>query len=154
MQDIFPDRIPQLLEQLAPDTPPQWGRMDAQRMVEHLTNVLRLSVGAISLKLYTPEEKLEKAKRGLLTDRPFPREYQAPFLPADPVPTAFADLAAAKTALLRTIEDFNTFYADKDESFRLPHPIFGPLNGTEWRHFHNKHFNHHFGQFGLVKGEG
>ena len=151
MQQLFRPQVKTVLEKLQPDTTPHWGRMNAQQMVEHLTSAVRMSTGAIPVRVFTPEEKLAKAKQGLLSERPLPQGFQAPFLPPDPLPPAFGNLSEAKAALLNAMADFHAFYQKEEKDFRLPHPIFGPLNYEEWIVFHNKHFRHHLSQFGLVE---
>lgn len=151
MDELIGSGLQDILAKLEADTPPLWGRMNAQQMVEHLTSAVRMSTGAIPVKVYTPADKLEKAKSGLLGDRPLPQGYRAPFLPPDPLPVAFADLPEARAALLGALADFHDFYGEKEEAFTLPHPVFGPLNYEEWIVFHNKHFQHHLSQFGLVE---
>ena len=58
----------------------------------------------------------------------------------------------ATEELLTEIEIFKSRFSGK-ENEREMHPIFGELNYKEWLIYHNKHFQHHFQQFNLMKEE-
>ena len=46
------------LDKLTSETKPLWGDMSAQRMVEHLTDTLKIASGKIKFPLEIPEDKI------------------------------------------------------------------------------------------------
>ena len=139
-----------ILEQLRADRKPLWGQMSAQHMVEHLTLLLKTSSGRIKMKLMLPDEKLPGYHTFLLSGKPFPKLFRSPALPAEPIPLKFASLGEAIEKLKAAVAEFHDYYAYDPAKTEI-HPTFGPLNYREWIIFHNKHFTHHFAQFGLVE---
>ena len=67
------------LNALTPDSKAQWGTMNAQRMVEHLTDTLRIATGKNPQSLLVPEDKLDKMLAFLDSDKPMAKEIQVPF---------------------------------------------------------------------------
>ena len=51
--------------------------------------------------------------------------------------------------LTQEVEDYYKFFEENPEAV-LTNPTFGDLNKAEWAVFHEKHFRHHFAQFGLI----
>jgi hypothetical protein len=123
--------------------------MNPQQMVEHLSLIMRASNGKLKAPLATPEEKVEKRKQFLFTDDELQPGFRGPGLPEEPMPHRFKDLDEARQVLLKELDDFDAYY-DAHPEIKEVHPVFGPLNRDEWLRFHNKHFRHHFRQFGLL----
>src|SRR5688572_11641628 len=94
--NVFSPELEASLAKLDADTPALWGRMDAQQMIEHLTLVLRVSIGKVPMTIHTPEEKLAKSKSFLMSEKPMPREFRASFIPLDPQPKRNPDMESAK----------------------------------------------------------
>ena len=62
----------------------------------------------------------------------------------------FESLEAAKTALMKGLEEVELSFKN-NPSFTAFNPTFGRnLNRYEWRLYCQKHFQHHFEQFGLI----
>ncbi len=132
------------------DTPPQWGQMTLQHMIEHLAILFEVAAGNNKVDVVTPPEKVEKVKRlFLLSDRELQRNFKAPILPENPIPYRFSGMNEAITNLKNRITDFENYYKNNPAQTEN-HPVFGALNYNEWLHFHNKHFTHHFKQFNLI----
>jgi hydroxymethylglutaryl-CoA reductase len=132
------------------NTPPQWGQMTLQHMIEHLAILFEVAGGANKVDVITAPEKVEKVKRlFLLSDRELQRNFKAPILPSTPIPYQFNGMVEAITNLKNRITDFENYYKN-NPSQTENHPVFGALNYDEWLHFHNKHFTHHFKQFNLI----
>ena len=72
------------LDTLSPEKLPEWGTMNAQQMVEHLSNSVDVSLGKIEVKLIIPEEKIEKSLEYLHSDKPFPRGVKIDYAPENP----------------------------------------------------------------------
>jgi hypothetical protein len=146
-QHIHLKPITETLKNLKPDTQPQWGRMTAQHMVEHLTNSVNASNGRRLLTSDLPEEKSVKAKAFLMSERPMPHGVGAN--PDAELPVLRnQNLEKAIEELQEAVQEFEEHHLDTMKEYA--HPAFGELNKREWDVFHDKHFKHHFGQFGLL----
>jgi oxepin-CoA hydrolase / 3-oxo-5,6-dehydrosuberyl-CoA semialdehyde dehydrogenase len=140
---------PSALAALEPGTPPVWGGMTAQQMVEHLLSTARLSTGAIVLPCVTPASLLERVKRFLYDDRPMTHDFMNPLLEEGLPMLEYPDLSGAIAALRGEVGVFMRQRREGPEVVRV-HPIFGPLTGEEWERIHFKHFHHHMQQFGVI----
>ena len=58
------------LENVESTTQPNWGSMSAQRMVEHLSDSLKMAVGQSVFPLEVPEDRIPKMKEFLLSENP------------------------------------------------------------------------------------
>jgi oxepin-CoA hydrolase/3-oxo-5,6-dehydrosuberyl-CoA semialdehyde dehydrogenase len=67
-----------LLDHLHAETMGKWGRMNAQQMVEHVTDFFKVSGNQQHYPLVTPEEQLPKFKAFLLSDKEFRENTKAP----------------------------------------------------------------------------
>jgi len=141
------------LDNLTEDTEPKWGQMKAQNMVEHLAKVLQYTNGKKEIAQRTTEEEGLKAKQFLIyTDAEMPMGLKSPLLPSGegPIPFEFTSLEEAKENLNKELNDFETYHANNPDALFVQ-PRLGKLNYKEWIIFHNKHFTHHFKQFGLIE---
>jgi hypothetical protein len=140
-----------ILKQLNEDTKPRWGSLKAQNMIEHLATVLQYTNGKKQIAQRTTEEEGRKAKEAFIySDVPMSMGLKSPLLPAEgPVPFEFDNLEEAKKELIKQLDDFEAFHAEHPDALFVQ-PRLGKLNYKEWIVFHNKHFTHHFKQFGLV----
>lgn len=134
-------------QQLRPDTPPRWGEMSAQMMVEHVIDTLFIASGRVELPLVTPEERLPAYRAFLMDEAPFERNIQNPLVKKRPLKAP--SLEAALDRLLQEIQRVYAYFEEHPDA-RPVHPIFGPLNLAEWEQFHRKHMTHHAVQFGLL----
>lgn len=153
MIDIL-DRVKLLgiLDQLQPGEKPRFGAMTAQHMVEHLAFSVRFSNGKEPQKHYYPPEKEQKIKTYILdTDNDFMIGFKAPVLPADGLPELWcSDLKEAVSALRNELVCFDNYF-EEHPADQPVNPTMGELNHREWVRFHNRHFSHHFKQFGLLQ---
>lgn len=148
----FQDRheITSRLANLSPNTLPEFGLMNPQQMVEHLILVMQISNGKRIENLMIKEETAKKWKEALIyTDAKMPKGFKAPMLPEKPMALSFENLEIATKKLLDEIDDFNLFFSENPKITSM-HPALGLFDMNEWVIFHNKHFTHHFEQFGLV----
>lgn len=126
-----------------------WGLMNAQQTVEHLTDFFGLSTGKVKMPLLSTEENLIKLKAFLQSEKEFKENTKAPVLPAEPAPIREISFEVALQKLDDEIfQFFNLFLQNK--SLQNTHPVFGNLNFEEWVQLHYKHVLHHSKQFGLV----
>jgi hypothetical protein len=137
------------IEKLTPDTPPKWGVMNAQQMIEHLTHFYGVSLEEIPARLHTPEAHLPKYMEFLMSEKEFRENTKAPseLLGEEPMPLESGSLSEAIKKLKDTVTRFVQFFeADR----KTLHPVFGQLNYEEWIRLHYKHVVHHLKQFDLL----
>jgi hypothetical protein len=138
------------LNQLSADNAPLFGKMSPQHMVEHLSFALKFSNGTFPQTCYYPEKIAERIKASVIdSDKELPVGFKAPMLDNDPPERTCPDLDTAIVMLLTELELFDTYFTHHKDATPT-HPTMGALNYSEWVVFHNKHFLHHFKQFGLV----
>lgn len=130
-------------------TPPLWGNMSAQHMLEHLMWTFQCSTGTIELPCRTPENLLDRTKRFLSDGRETPRHLKNPLLAEMPMPLHFANYAEAKVNLRKELDSFVDHYREEPKAIHI-HPVFGPIDGDGWHRAHFKHCCHHLLQFGLI----
>ena len=137
-----------LLTNLHQDTQPLWGKMSAQHMIEHLIMSIRISNTKLKTECFNPPEKIPALKRFLMSARPLPKEFVNPLIGSGLVPLEYANIEEAKRNLQKEVEDYYHYFEEYPEAV-LVNPTFGELNKSEWNVFHQKHFTHHFNQFGI-----
>ncbi|GAC1440882.1 MAG: hypothetical protein NVSMB63_07930 [Sediminibacterium sp.] len=130
----------------------KWGKMNAQGMVEHVTDFFKISTGQVQFPLVTPEEQLPKFKAFLFSDKQFRENTKAPLsvIGEEPLPLLKANMPEAADELAISITAFFAYFASDPLQTAL-HPVFGPLNFEEWILLHYKHVTHHARQFGLME---
>jgi oxepin-CoA hydrolase/3-oxo-5,6-dehydrosuberyl-CoA semialdehyde dehydrogenase len=137
------------IEKLKDETKPQWGKINSQQMVEHLTEFVRMSNGKLDAQLVTPYKKVESVKKSLFTDQPFKHVIRIDDMPGGEPVYENNNLFFAKQVLYEELIEFYKFYMKNEYSTPM-HPTFGRLNKKEWEVYHSKHFQHHFTQFDLI----
>jgi hypothetical protein len=137
-----------ILSKLEESTSPAWGFMSAQRMVEHLTDGVNMSMGNGDFMLEIPEDRTSKMVQFLDSDKPMAQNIQVSFAKPD-APLRNADLDDAIDEFTLAWVDFEELYENQLE-FTALHPYYGILDFEQWKRLHSKHFTHHFNQFGLI----
>jgi hydroxymethylglutaryl-CoA reductase len=135
------------LSKLDSSTKPLWGSMSAQRMVEHLTDLVQISNGKNSMEILIPEDKIEKMQLFIESDKPMAKNIEVAFVGKD-VPLKNEELELAIDELILELVDFEEFF--EVEGRTTVHPYYGALNFEQWKKMHSKHFTHHFEQFDLI----
>lgn len=143
-----PATLAAILEELRPGTPPKWGSMQAQQMIEHLDVIVRHSAGNKEITVVSSEEMLPKLRRWLETDKPLQRMIENPTFRNTTL--LHPDLNTAIRSLHEGLAHFHHVYTASPEHTST-HPVFGPLDYEGWMRFHQKHFRHHLTQFGLLE---
>ena len=136
------------LDKLTSETKPLWGEMSSQRMVEHLTDTLKIASGKIKFPLEIPEDKIDKMQEFLNSDKPMARGIVVPFAKKDEA-LRNEEIELAIDEFLLEWLDFDEHYAE-NESRTEAHPYYGQLNYDQWCRLHAKHLTHHFEQFGIL----
>ena len=143
--------VVELLSNINIDSVASFGIMRPQHMVEHLATTLRIStekeIGILSFSV----EKAEKIKFVVIqTKNEFPEGFKSPILPKEEVaPLIHPDLKSAIYSLQAELIYFEEYFKI-NPSTKTMNPTLGELDYEEWKIFHDKHFLHHFKQFGLV----
>ena len=145
------EEFPVLLRGLKTDTPSQWGKMNAQQMIEHLILVVSASNGRITIQPIADDDRLAYRKmRFFEKDTPMPRSLRVDFVPEEPRALQCANIEEAKMELFNQLQRFDDYF-NEHEGMTTVHPIFGPLNFDEWIQNHARHIRHHLMQFGLIE---
>jgi hypothetical protein len=142
------EKFPALLRTLNPGAKGSWGVMNAQQMVEHMSDSVRIANGTDPHKVVLTPEQVEKAKTFMLTDKPFRENTKNQLLPDVPPPWRHTSMEAAVQELESEIDKFvKTFEGDHRK--KITNPFFGDLDFGEWSHLLAKHARHHLKQFGI-----
>ncbi len=147
--DLDIEFIIQQLERLNQETQPKWGKMSAQRMIEHLSDSVRISTGKSSFPLEIPEDRIGRMQDFLRSDKPMMKNVEVPFA-TENTPLRHEEMALAIDELVLELIDFEDYYGEDEKKTAL-HPYYGHLNYDLWILLHKKHFSHHFAQFGLIE---
>ena len=137
------------LQLLTNDSKPSFGNMNAQQMIEHLSEITKIPNGNWKIDVFVDEEKAARRKPFLNTDNEIQIGFKASFLSENPVPLQFSSIHEAIEDLIKQIRLFKEVF-EKNPSRIVTHPFFGDLDYDLWKKFQVKHFTHHFKQFGLV----
>jgi hypothetical protein len=130
---------------------PIFGGMTPQHMVEHLILTVRISTRKEPQKHYFPAEKEQKIKAFVIgTENNMPIGFKSPILPPEGLPALkYSNLTDAIDNLRTELNDFDDYFRNHPLDKPI-NPTMGELNYQEWVRFHNRHFMHHFKQFGLL----
>lgn len=140
------DKILNRLEQLNASTQPQWGTMDAAKMLAHLNVAYDGAYGLSKVKNSAFKKWLLKLfiKQAIVGEKPYPKNSRtAPEFAIK----GDRDFEAEKTKLIayvKRVQTDGTAVFDGKESNSL-----GSLTAKEWSNLFYKHLDHHFNQFGL-----
>jgi hypothetical protein len=138
------------LDRLNEYAEPLWGRLNPQQAIEHLTTTFPIVNGRKEMKqVTTPEEAAEVKKRLIGNMEPMPKGIKSVMMGENPPPYLHPSLQAAKDELLNEVEEFKA-NMQKNPNGTALHPRMGQMNWQEWTLLFNKHFTHHFEQFGLL----
>lgn len=136
------------LDKLKTEQKPSWGAMTAQRMVEHLTEMIQMSIGKGDYTQIIAEDKVESMQRFLDSDKPMAKGIVVDLAPAD-FELKHEELELAIDDFIDNWLSFEEYYEENPNAKHL-HPYYGQLNEEKWRKLHSKHFTHHFQQFELI----
>jgi hypothetical protein len=137
-----------LLKKLSSTDKGKWGVMNAQQMVEHLAEYVRISSGRLKMEPHFTGEKLEKARSFLMTEIPFKENTPNALMPAEPPPTHQPDMQSAIIELQQELDYFFKAF-EEDRTLTTMTPFFGELDFEKNIQLLHKHAIHHLKQFGL-----
>lgn len=138
-----------LLKTLNNSSQPKWGKMNAQQMIEHVTDFFKVSTGKLHFDFVTPAEHLPKYMEFLMSEKEFRENTKAPILPDEPFPIRNDSIEIAIEKLNKEIKHFVSTFSSNTNLYNL-HPVFGNLNFEQWLQLHYKHVTHHARQFNLI----
>ena len=135
--------IVERFRKLRPDAKARWGRMDAPRMVAHLTDQMRHCLGDSPVAAKRSPLRWPPVRWLSIYVIPWPRgRIHGPPEAFTTRPTSWdSDVEG----LLALVERF----AARDRQADWPdHALFGRMTGRSWGVFVHKHFDYHLRQFG------
>jgi len=137
------------LRQLDVSTKGQWGKMNVQQMIEHMTDSFMEANGKIPRVNMTPPERLPAMKDFLMSEKEFRPNTKNALMGEEPSKVRNSSKEEAIKVLEKEIKDFEKYYAEHEEAI-LTNPFFGNLNFDEWTQLLHKHALHHLKQFGVI----
>lgn len=149
-ENFLRTRLVSYLQQLDPSTPPRWGKMSVQQMIEHYSgDAVRNASGRLKIdKIMTAPERLGPMREFMMSERPFKENTKNPLLGEEPAPRRYNTVQAAIGALQQELIYFFEAFA-KDPHLITRNPFFGDLNFDQNVQLLYKHALHHLRQFGV-----
>lgn len=139
-----------LLRSADPSTPPQWGKMSFQHMVEHMVLVFKNANGKLkTTEMKTPAEQIPAFQAFIRSDKVFRENTKSPAFPAEPLPLHFENTTQAIDKLEKEVADFITVY-ESNPGLTITNPVFGDLDYELATQLLYKHALHHLKQFSLT----
>jgi Protein of unknown function (DUF1569) len=130
------------LDALTPTATPRWGSMTASRMLAHMSDAMRMSLGELQVKPRPiPVVPAPLVKWLMLNVIPFPKD--APTAP-EIIARAPEEFEAERRSARALVERIS-----RTETLAPAHPLFGRMSRTDWGKLGYKHFDHHLRQFGV-----
>lgn len=134
------------LNNLAPDSKAQWGKMNVAQMLHHCQKPLEIPLGG---ETFRPNVLMRFV--GSMLKKKFVKPG-AQFSKNSPTAPSFKfldnrDFNTEKTQLLQVLNRFTE--AGKGGKLEGRHPFFGPMTTPEWEIVQWKHLDHHLRQFGV-----
>src|SRR5205085_210032 len=127
-ENFLRTRLVRYMQQLDPATPPRWGKMTVQQMVEHYTGAVRNASGRLKFdQIMTAPERLHSLREFMMSDRPFKENTKNPLLGEEPLALRFNTVQAAIGALKQELIYFFEVFA-KEPQLITRNPFFGDLN--------------------------
>ena len=138
------------LQRLDPATPPCWGKMNVQQMIEHYGgDAVRNANGRLKIDtIITTPEHLERLREFMMSDKPFKENTKNPLMGEEPSPLRYKTVQAAIGALQQELIYFFEAY-EKNPDMIVRNPFFGDLNFEQNVQLLYKHALHHLRQFWL-----
>jgi hypothetical protein len=138
------------LQRLDPATPPSWGKMSVQQMIEHYAgDAVRNANGRLVMEtILTPPQNLERMREFMMSEKPFHENTKNPLLGEEPAPLRYKTVQAAIGALQQELIYFFEAY-EKEPMKVVRNPFFGDLNFEQNVQLLYKHALHHLRQFGV-----
>ena len=149
-ENFLRTRLVRYLQQLDPETPPRWGKMNVQQMIEHFAgDVVRNASGRLNFDtILTPRENLDKMREFMMSEKPFKENTKNLLLKEEPSPLRYKTVQASIGALQQELIYFFEVF-EKNPNLLTRNPFFGDLNFDQNVQLLYKHSLHHLRQFGV-----
>lgn len=132
------------ISRLTPDAKAAWGKMNAEQMLAHLVEAMKLGTGELVTKPRKMLIRYPPLKQLIIYVLPFPKG--APTAPElKRRDTDAGTLERNRAELARLMEDIAGRAGQKEWP---EHPAFGKLSRRAWGVLGYKHIAHHLRQFG------
>jgi len=138
-----------ILNRLSSSKTPLWGKMNAQEMVEHLSDMLMISRGTGNFTIDVDAETIARRQQFLSSDKEMAKNIAVPFT-KEIIELRHDELELALDEFAEEWINFTEYY-ENNPSASVIHPYYGDLDFNLWLKMHDKHFMHHFKQFGLIE---
>jgi hydroxymethylglutaryl-CoA reductase len=138
-----------ILNGLSSSKTPLWGKMNAQEMVEHLSDMLMMSRGTGNFTIDVDAETIARRQQFLSSDKEMAKNIAVPFT-KEIIELRHDELELALDEFAEEWINFTEYY-ENNPSDSVIHPYYGDLDFNLWLKMHDKHFMHHFKQFGLIE---
>ena len=139
------DALVSRVQELRPEAPRQWGKMNVSQMLWHVAEAYRAALGDITVRDQS-NWFFRHVIRPFTFYAPFPWPKNGPTLPTfDAVrrqPAVDPEFERLKTDVITLIQRFAAWNGEG-----RPHPAFGPLTQGEWQHWGWRPTAHHLRQF-------
>ncbi|KZE43881.1 DUF1569 domain-containing protein [Rossellomorea marisflavi] len=149
MKDIFnqshAEEILNRINNLSPNSKPQWGNMDVAKMLAHCSSFQDIAMGNTFPSRGLLGRLIGKFVKPIFyNDKPLPRNMST-------IPTILIvderEFDTEKEKLKQKIINFQN--KGTQECANHPHPFFGKLTSEQWGKGIYKHLDHHLKQFGV-----
>ncbi|MGZ8559077.1 MAG: hypothetical protein ACXWWC_12120 [Chitinophagaceae bacterium] len=149
-ENFLRTKLVSYLQKLDPGTPPRWGKMSVQQMIEHFGgDAIRNASGHLKIEtIITPRENLQRMREFMMSDKPFKENTMNPLLGEEPAPLRYKTIQAAIGALQQELIYFFEAF-EKNQGLITRNPFFGDLNFEQSVQLLYKHALHHLRQFGV-----
>jgi len=128
---------------LRPDAAPRWGRMDARKMLAHVSDQIRSGLGELECAPIPGPLRLPPLRWLVIHVVPWPKgKAKSPPEYLRRESTSWDDDIRRLTELIRRA------VALGPGGDWAPSPVFGAISGQDWGVLVARHLDHHFRQFG------
>lgn len=147
MKSLFDEQLRSAMlariERVTTGSRPRWGKMNAEQMLAHLTEAMRMAVGEIETKPKKVPIRFPPLKQLAIYLAPWPKG--APTA-AELMPSDTRSVETSKSELARLLAAFGS-RANRTDWPR--HPAFGAMSRRAWGVLAWRHLDHHLRQFGV-----
>lgn len=137
----------QFCQTLPSDQKGKWGKMNAQQMVEHFSDSVKIATGKEVFPLQTPPERILSAQNFIRSEKEFRENTPNNLLSDTPPDWRHTSMEEAILELDQEIKDF-FLYFESEPGKIVQNPFFGDLDFSLWVQLLSKHALHHAKQFG------
>jgi len=128
---------------LTPDTRARWGRMNASRMLAHISDQIRMALGDIAARRGSGFLSVPPINRLMIYVVPWPKGARGPQEAFTTAPESWGSDLQQLLVLVDRLRE------KRHHQLWPEHPMFGKLSGDDWAALSYKHLNHHLTQFGV-----